>query len=43
MAATINEVSSPKSLPANDSGGSGIIIVTNLPAAGGLCMYIILK
>ena len=34
MAATINEVSSTKSLPANDSGGgSGIIIVTNLPAA----------
>jgi len=44
MAATINEVSSTKSLPANDGGGGGgIIIVTNLPATEELCMYIILR
>ena len=36
----INEVSSTKSLPANAAAVVVYIIVTNLPAAGELCMYI---
>jgi len=36
MAATINEVSSTKSLPANDGAAAVVVFVTNLP------VYIIL-